>query len=185
MKTSTKGFSLIELLVALSILAVVAAIIVPKFLGINVQAGNTAAQNQASELAKACYNWVGAGGMVTGNPTAGDWLLLLSSTGTNPPTQRTIDAAPNQLIDNTNTINSQTIGLNNITANAQPFTAASTAASIAAGKVGFQYGAAGSVASYCDGQGDAWVVTIANTGSVTFQPCANSSHLAQLGTFTF
>jgi prepilin-type N-terminal cleavage/methylation domain-containing protein len=56
------AFSLIELLVALSILAVVAAIIVPKFVGVRTAAANTVAQQNISELNDAYNRWQALGG---------------------------------------------------------------------------------------------------------------------------
>ena len=88
MKTTTRGFSLIELLVALSILAVVAAIIVPRFLNVRQQAAVTTAQAQQQELQSDIQKWISLGGIVSGTPTAGDWVSLLSTPAQNATTPR-------------------------------------------------------------------------------------------------
>lgn len=58
-----QGFSLIELLVALAILSVVAAIIVPKFLNVRQQAQDTVVQNNLKEITNQKNAWMDAGGI--------------------------------------------------------------------------------------------------------------------------
>ena len=69
------GFSLIELLVALAILAIVSAIVVPKFLNLRSQASDTALQATVAEIQNAYNNWQALGGVI--NTT--DWS---ANTGT-------------------------------------------------------------------------------------------------------
>lgn len=57
-----KAFSLIELLVALSILAVVAAIIVPRFMGLRDAAQRAVVEQNIGALNSALANWQAAGG---------------------------------------------------------------------------------------------------------------------------
>jgi prepilin-type N-terminal cleavage/methylation domain-containing protein len=57
-----RGFSLIELLVALSILAIVAAILVPKFLGVRENAKATAVQSSLDEFNHEVSMWQSLGG---------------------------------------------------------------------------------------------------------------------------
>ena len=59
---SKKAFSLIELLVALSILAIVAAIIVPRFIGVRRQAIIAVADQNIAELNNQYQQWVALGG---------------------------------------------------------------------------------------------------------------------------
>ena len=70
MKTNKLGFSLIELLVALSILAVVAAIIVPRFLNVRQQATQTAALANLRQLQSTCQQFVALGGSIGSSTTA-------------------------------------------------------------------------------------------------------------------
>jgi len=82
MRVSQKSaFSLIELLVALSILAVVAAIVVPRFLDIQRQAKDTVAAQMASQLNHTYAEWIASGGSVGGNVATADLLTVLTSDG--------------------------------------------------------------------------------------------------------
>ncbi len=93
-----KGFSLIELLVALSILAVVAAIIVPRLLNLQSQADAAVAQQMQSQINTTYAQWRDAGGTVSAfssyvNSYGSAILYLLgglADTGTNRPTFATI-----------------------------------------------------------------------------------------------
>ena len=57
------GFSLIELLVALSILAIVAAIVVPRFLNVRQDAELAVMNQNLSELNSEYYKWMNLGGV--------------------------------------------------------------------------------------------------------------------------
>ncbi len=82
MKISCQSaFSLIELLVALSVLALVAAIIVPRFLGIRQSAQDAVAQQMASELNRTFATWQDSGGTIGSNAMTSDLLSLLSGSG--------------------------------------------------------------------------------------------------------
>lgn len=79
MKTlpSSRGFSLIELLVAIGILAIVAGVVVPKFLNVQSQAEDTVAKQIQSELNTTYANWKASGGTVTGIPYGSTLLYQL------------------------------------------------------------------------------------------------------------
>jgi|GEM_PF-2471318 prepilin-type N-terminal cleavage/methylation domain-containing protein len=62
-----RAFSLIELLVALSILAVVAAIIVPKFVGVRSEATAAVTADVQNELQNALDHWRDLGGTLGGS----------------------------------------------------------------------------------------------------------------------
>lgn len=76
------AFSLIELLVALSILAVVAAIIVPRFLNVRQSAQDTAAAHTVVEVNNLYNQWVALGGTVGTGTGANviDFLCRVGST---------------------------------------------------------------------------------------------------------
>jgi prepilin-type N-terminal cleavage/methylation domain-containing protein len=80
----SRGFSLVELLVALSILGVVATVVVPKFLNLKNQAVSEAAQQVQSQLNTTYANWKASGGVVdtTNGPVRSSDMLgvLLSNT---------------------------------------------------------------------------------------------------------
>jgi|GEM_PF-1403688 prepilin-type N-terminal cleavage/methylation domain-containing protein len=79
-----RSFSLIELLVALSVLAVVSAIIVPKFINVRKEADETVAKQIESQLNTTFSQWLSLGGVISGagsGLTTGDILTLLTSTG--------------------------------------------------------------------------------------------------------
>lgn len=82
-----KGFSLTELLVALGVLAIVAAVIFPRFLNIRNNAADTAAVAMATELNRVYGAWTATGGKINGNYVATSDLLgvltgALSASGT-------------------------------------------------------------------------------------------------------
>lgn len=78
---SLKAFSLIELLVALSILAIVAAIIVPRFLNVRENAVEVMVRSQADTFQHAFDSWLSLGGTITPETayTSGDQSLLTAS----------------------------------------------------------------------------------------------------------
>jgi prepilin-type N-terminal cleavage/methylation domain-containing protein len=77
---SRTGFSLIELLLALSILAIVAATIAPQYLGIQKQAYSVIAGAYTSKtLNDTLAEWQAAGGTVGSNASAGSILYTLSA----------------------------------------------------------------------------------------------------------
>lgn len=168
------AFSLIELLVALSILAVVAAIIVPRFLNVRQQAAETAALSQKVALQRACQQWLALGGNILETPNPGDWLTLLSNQPQNENTSRKFGPA---LRDSIGNFGSTTIFM--------PELASVTPAALAWSPTqdeintlrGFSFGACvvggghgGSNAHYFDGSGNCWRITISGTGDVTFTP---------------
>lgn len=77
LRAPSQGFSLTELLVALGILGLVAAVIMPKFLNIKNQAAETAAQALASELNRVYGAWAATGGQINGNNVATSDILAV------------------------------------------------------------------------------------------------------------
>ena len=71
-----RSFSLIELLISLSVLAVVAAIIIPRFIGIQGQAQQTVITNDLAEISHAAAEWQATGG--TYNPAVEVTPVLLA-----------------------------------------------------------------------------------------------------------
>jgi prepilin-type N-terminal cleavage/methylation domain-containing protein len=84
---STRAFSLIELLVALSILAVVTALIVPRFLNVREQAATTTAEAQIKALNNIYNQWIALGG-TTGTSTASQIVAFLSTVPASSTTAR-------------------------------------------------------------------------------------------------
>jgi prepilin-type N-terminal cleavage/methylation domain-containing protein len=83
------GFSLIELLVALAILAIVSALIVPKFLNIGQSAEQIKALKNISELNSTYNQWSATGGQINGW-IGGSWGASGSPTDIND-----LDDVPN------------------------------------------------------------------------------------------
>lgn len=149
---SVRAFSLIELLVALSILAVVAAIIVPRFLNVRGSASITAATSQIKELKQVYQNFLALGG--TGSTNAGDVVLFLNTQATAAGTART---ARGTVTDSAGNMGSTTISFGGGTVNT--VTAAPTASS--AGPA--FYAISGSGAYYVDGTGNMWTINTTTT----------------------
>jgi prepilin-type N-terminal cleavage/methylation domain-containing protein len=161
MKTTTRGFSLIELLVALSILAVVAAIIVPRFLNVRSQAAATTTAAQQQELQSDIQKWISLGGTVAAGATDGDFLNLLNQTGAGRTNAH--------LTDSTGNFGSSTISLG-----LPAIDAGAAAPTPSAAAQGWHYGA-GNEAYYTDGAGNGYVVKVfSGTGDVQFQPVSGS-----------
>jgi prepilin-type N-terminal cleavage/methylation domain-containing protein len=186
MKTTNRGFSLIELLVALSILAVVAAIIVPRFLNVRSQAAATTSQAQQQELQSDIQKWVSLGGTGgSGDNNAGDFLGLLTETASGTPPTRTAVGA---LGDSSGNFGSASISLslsNAVTATetlATVTTAYSgTAALIAAVPQGFYWATAGN-AYYSDGAGSLYQILINGAdGNVEFKAAGNGVSTVNIG----
>jgi len=181
MKNSNKGFSLIELLVALSILAVVAAIIVPKFLNVRSNASQAVAIQNMRELQNTCRQWIALGGSNSSTTIAncGDVLNFLSGNGAVGvrATATTGATAQGGATDSQGTMGSWTIQLNSKPGtNALKTDGTATAANIAAITTpGFYVAAntAGSTGFYCDGTGDAWSIAIAANGDITATALTN------------
>ena len=94
MKTSllsTRAFSLIELLVALSILAVVTALIVPRFLNVREQAATTTAEAQIKSINNIYNQWVALGG-TPGASTASQIVAFLAAVPASSTTVRATNA---------------------------------------------------------------------------------------------
>lgn len=160
------GFSLIELLVALSILAVVAAIIVPRFLNVRGQAAATAAEAQRQTIQTAVQQFISLGGTIPAGAGVADIMGFLATTPTvsgGVPQQRT---AINGVTDSSGNFGSTTISL--------PITPKGTfAQGVANAAEGFYFALAGGSAGarYVDGAGVVHDITITNNpGTVTFTP---------------
>jgi prepilin-type N-terminal cleavage/methylation domain-containing protein len=79
-----RGFSLMEIVIALAIVAIVAAIVVPRYTNIKNEAEAATAQQMSSELNNTYANWKVNGGAVTSSATAADILTVLTSIGGSP-----------------------------------------------------------------------------------------------------
>jgi len=183
MHTKHTGFSLIELLVALSILAVVAAIIVPRFLNVRTNAAQSAAAQNMREVQGLCQKFIALGGTNGGTAgtfvAAGDMLNYISGNGgTRSMTAAGVAQTPAALgnaCDSSGTMSSGIISLS--PAPTVPGTYPTSAATIAALGAGFGVSklTAGATAYYCDGNGSAWTLTVDGTGVITATPIAGSN----------
>ena len=81
-ETGQRAFSLMELLIALAVLALAAAIVVPRYLNMQTQAQDAVATSMADELNHVYGNWKSSGGVITGTPTLAGILTMLSQTST-------------------------------------------------------------------------------------------------------
>jgi prepilin-type N-terminal cleavage/methylation domain-containing protein len=92
------GFSLIELIVALCIIAIIAAIAIPVYSTVQVQAEDTVAQQMQEELNNTYANWKTNGGSITGTPFGSTILYVLGSSAaiTSPVT----DSSGGSVADN-------------------------------------------------------------------------------------
>lgn len=159
MKITNKGFSLIELLVALSILAVVAAIIVPKFMNVRNQAVATVVTAQAQQIQQTVQNFISLGGAIGANPDEGGVLAFLNTQSAPPAGRLTVSG----VTDSTGNFGSNTIMLT------IPQTG-TYAAGVAGAAQGWYYTAGGghtTSARYVDGAGAVHLLTINADGSVT------------------
>jgi MSHA pilin protein MshA len=160
MKINTnRGFSLIELLVALSILAVVAAIIVPRFLNVRTQAATATVVGQQQAIQNAVQQWISLGGMLSG-ATAGTSATTVSQANAGliisylgGGTARTTTAAANACSDSSGTMGSGTIALGSLPVNGSTSTP----------------GFSANYQSYFDGAGNTWAIMMnPATGNCTF-----------------
>jgi len=86
--TQLRGFSLIELLVAICVLSIVATILVPVMSSLQFKSEAPVATQMQSELDNTYANWKASGGTVTGSgyPATADLLKMLTSIGGAPAT---------------------------------------------------------------------------------------------------
>jgi prepilin-type N-terminal cleavage/methylation domain-containing protein len=78
-KYRQRAFSLIELLIALSVIAIVGAIVVPQYIGLQDKAKDVAAKAMADELNHTYANWVAAGGVNGSKAITSDVLKKLTA----------------------------------------------------------------------------------------------------------
>ncbi len=88
MLSGKRGFSLIEILVAICIVVIVATIAVPVYSSLQTSAQQTVANQIQSELNGAYAKWKDSGGMITNGsfPANADLLTILTSVGGAPMT---------------------------------------------------------------------------------------------------
>ncbi len=79
MLSGKRGFSLIEILVAICIVVIVATIAVPVYSSLQTDVQQAAAIQIQSELNGAYAKWKDSGGMITANATTSDILWVLSA----------------------------------------------------------------------------------------------------------
>lgn len=111
--SKSKGFSLIELLVALSILAIISAVIVPKYLGLRQQAAASVVNTQLVELNHLYDQWIALGGtpsILTSPATKGIYTLKFLTVASDGTHYRGMTAAYGT--DNMATFGSYTISIN-------------------------------------------------------------------------
>jgi prepilin-type N-terminal cleavage/methylation domain-containing protein len=75
------GVSLVELLISISILALVASVIMARHVDIQRRAKEAVCKQIAEELTKTYVTWKSSGGLVTGNPFGSMVLEMLGSPG--------------------------------------------------------------------------------------------------------
>jgi prepilin-type N-terminal cleavage/methylation domain-containing protein len=185
MKTNKLGFSLIELLVALSILAVVAAIIVPRFLNVRTQAATSVAQAQQQTIQNAVQQFISVGGTIATGTASSDIInFLMTMPGSkdviNTTTRTSTGGASiGGMTDNSGTINSTTISL--------PVTVVNSTVP-ASPTPGTFYVQTGKDAFYVDGAGQLWDITIggaswatASIGGVRFTASGTNSYTDSSG----
>jgi prepilin-type N-terminal cleavage/methylation domain-containing protein len=184
MKTNNRGFSLIELLVALSILAVVSAIIVPKFLNVRTSASQTTAFANMKEINNEIREWIALGGQIGTKPVAGDVLNFLGGNGGVRATATSAGTALGSAADSSGTMGSFTIAIS-----PAPFDNSKSANQAASGAItaakpatwpntpGFYVTgvSSGSTAYYCDGNGSMWVITLAQDATGNMIATVDSS----------
>ena len=162
--STPNAFSLIELLVALSILAVVAAIIVPRFLDVRSQAAATTLEAQKKTIENAVQQFISLGGTIGTTTTvyAGDVLKFLIQSSASGTARTTIGAVK----DSTGMFGSSSIALQ-IT----PTNDSAVFAPNDGDDSGFYWnsGSANSSAWYIDSSGSVHEITITpSSGEVTF-----------------
>lgn len=154
-----KGFSLIELLVALSILAVVAAIVVPRFMNVRAQAATTVANTQRKIIQNAVQQFLALGGTIaattTGPGAVLNFLNNYSAAGARTTALGVTDSVGN--------FSSSTVSLQlNPKSTAQAAAPASTVDS------GFYWSAAvAGGAWYVDGNATVWRITMNMSNGIT------------------
>jgi len=164
--TSNRGFSLIELLVALSILAVVAAIIVPRFMNVRQNASVAVAASNLRQIQNMARQFVALGGTITAG--TGDFMALIATQPTAAGTRTVLTNAK----DSTGTMNSTTIYYSGTVT---PSTTASATSTAGVYYSGATLGTSGGTASYADGNGDAWSFTSDANGNLTVNVIAGSA----------
>jgi prepilin-type N-terminal cleavage/methylation domain-containing protein len=163
MPKNKNSFSLIELLVALAILAVVAAIIMPQFLNVRSQAATAVDNAQQAQIQASIQQWISLGGtgLLTGTDTtsestnAGNIIAFLTQ-----PAPRTFVG----LSDSNGTLGSNTISLPFANLPLQNNELTSTSPQ------GFYFNEFGNFACayYCDGAGALYQILVDSTGNVSF-----------------
>lgn len=108
-----RAFSLVELLVALSILSVVAGLIIPRFFNMRESATDASAMAQASALNSVYQQWRSMGGKLTftGDATTADTMRaiwFLQETG-NSQNDRGVSSSP--LIDAMDALGSRSVSV--------------------------------------------------------------------------
>lgn len=119
------GFSLIELLVALSILAVVSALIVPKFLGVRANAQQLVLDANLKEYNNAVSMWQALGGQRATNPDSNEAFKLvkfLSTQGSSTDPKRGFNGSDSNTYptDSMGTGGSYTVSVNATVADGTP-----------------------------------------------------------------